>query len=161
MARQTGAITLRGTLGNITFYEMNGKRFARRKRNISRKRILHDKAFAKTRAYARDFSTAARAGKLVRELVKRIGGKIKDGTVTRRLLQKMILIQKYDTLHATGSRKISNAMRLNEAKSLLHGFEFNLKAPISKLLRTILKINTESGTILIEKINVKEDMKYP
>ena len=52
MAKQKGPVYITGTKDGITYYEMNGKHYARRKSSLSRKRVKNDPAFELTRAYA-------------------------------------------------------------------------------------------------------------
>lgn len=52
MARQTGEIKIVGTIGNICFYEMEGKFYARLKSSLTGKRVKKDPRFKRTMEYA-------------------------------------------------------------------------------------------------------------
>ena len=52
MAKQVGSIFLTGSLSDLCFYEMDGKHYVRAKSSLSRKRVLKDPAFKKTRENA-------------------------------------------------------------------------------------------------------------
>jgi hypothetical protein len=54
-----------GTFGNICFYEMDGKSYARKKSSLTRKRVLKAKEFEKTRNYASKMAIAARIGSVI------------------------------------------------------------------------------------------------
>jgi hypothetical protein len=59
MARMVKGIFFSGSMSNITFYEMDGIRYARKKSSLTRKRVLKDKKFEKTRQYASNFALAS------------------------------------------------------------------------------------------------------
>ena len=65
MARQTGIIKVRGTVGGITFYKLNGIYYARAKTSLSKERVQQDAAFARSRRSSAFFGTAAKLAKVV------------------------------------------------------------------------------------------------
>lgn len=65
MARQTGKIKLTGTKGNITFYEMDGKYYARQKSSLTGKRVKKDPAFRLTMMYAGWLAKASKIAAVV------------------------------------------------------------------------------------------------
>ena len=69
MAKQTGDIFITGTLGNVTFYKMNGRYYLKTVSAHSRKRILSDPCFAKTRRNAASFGSAQKMASFVYRLV--------------------------------------------------------------------------------------------
>lgn len=65
MAKQTGETKLQGRVGDIIYYKMNGKYFARAVSSLSRKRVKKSKAFASTRFYAALNGIASKAASRV------------------------------------------------------------------------------------------------
>jgi hypothetical protein len=59
MARNIGIMEVQGTLGNLTFYKMDGKNIVRRKTSLDKKRVNTDPAFANSRKSAAVFGVAA------------------------------------------------------------------------------------------------------
>ena len=49
MAKQVGHIKITGTIGNVTYYKMGGKYFARRKSSLTRKDVKTKKCFEGSR----------------------------------------------------------------------------------------------------------------
>lgn len=71
MAKQTGILLITGTIGNLTFYEMNGQHYARLKSSLRGKRVKTDPAFALTMLYADRLALCSRiASQLYRSLPK-------------------------------------------------------------------------------------------
>jgi hypothetical protein len=65
MARMTKHIHFTGTIGNISYYEIGDRTFARSKSSLTRARVLEDREFEKTRKYAGDLATASRIASAV------------------------------------------------------------------------------------------------
>ena len=65
MARVLGGVPIAGTIGGVTFYQMNGRTYVRAKSSLTRKRVLKSKAFEKTRKCARDLGRASQIGSVI------------------------------------------------------------------------------------------------
>ncbi|RPD39849.1 hypothetical protein [Chitinophaga barathri] len=65
MAKQEGLIKIRGTIENITFYEMNGEHYARKKSTLSGKRVKTAPEFALTRVYSQIMALASKTAKTI------------------------------------------------------------------------------------------------
>lgn len=62
MARQSGAIVVTGTIGNLCFYKMRDNFYVRTKSRLSRKRVLTEPNFAVTRQNAQYLAIASKIG---------------------------------------------------------------------------------------------------
>lgn len=60
MAKQVGTIKFTGTIGGVTFYQMNGAYYARAKSSLSAKKVNTHPKFAQTRMYARWLGEASK-----------------------------------------------------------------------------------------------------
>jgi hypothetical protein len=65
MAKQTGPVKIAGTIGNICFYEMDGKHYARLKSSLKGKRVKKDPAFQLTMMYAGWLAKASKIASVV------------------------------------------------------------------------------------------------
>ena len=70
MAKQTGIIKLKGTIGDISFYKTTDGHLARGKGGIDPERIKNDPAFQRTRENGSEFGTAGKGGKLLRNAIR-------------------------------------------------------------------------------------------
>jgi hypothetical protein len=69
MAKQTGDIIIVGTIDDITFYEMEGKGYARRKSSLTGKKVKKDPRFKRTMQSAHRFGRGNQlASKVYRSL---------------------------------------------------------------------------------------------
>jgi len=65
MAKQTGIFKIIGTIGDITFYEMDGEFYARKKSSLDGKRVKKDPKFKRTMEEAIGFGKASAAARAV------------------------------------------------------------------------------------------------
>lgn len=72
MARQTGVIKITGTIGNVCFYKLNKKYYARTKSSLSGKRVKKSPAFRNTMKYAGLFAKASVIGSAVYRLLPKV-----------------------------------------------------------------------------------------
>ena len=63
MAQQKGIIKASGTLGGITFFQLHGKYYLRKKTSLNKERILKDPAYALFRLHASLHGTSASIAK--------------------------------------------------------------------------------------------------
>ncbi|SFN66467.1 hypothetical protein SAMN04487989_102311 [Bizionia echini] len=128
MARNNSFIKLDGTLDGLTFYRQNGESLVKTKSQISKKRIMNDPAYKRTRENMMEFGGAARAGKAFRDgfanMVKLMG----DSYLSARVSGLMKRVNSAGT-GKRGERDIDVvAMR-----DLFRGFEFNKQLPFKSV----------------------------
>ena len=73
MARQKGPILIIGTIDDLTFYEMNGKGYVRKKSCLDKKRFYRKPSFSNSRRAASHFGDANKFASGVYRLLPRDG----------------------------------------------------------------------------------------
>lgn len=121
MAKQTGIIKLKGTIGGISFYKTGDGHLAREKGGVDKNRIQNDPAFQRTRENGSEFGRAGKGGKVLRNAIRVLLQNAKDKRVVSRLTKDLVAIVKTDTTNERGLRTIQDG-----DLSLLERFEFNL-----------------------------------
>jgi hypothetical protein len=106
MAVQHGPIQLTGQLGGVSYYEMDGKYYARSKTAHSAERIRTDPAFKPTHQNSLEFGRASKASKLLRKAWKEIGGDFADNRMYTRLNGCFKRVVQGDTQHSRGERTV-------------------------------------------------------
>jgi hypothetical protein len=129
MAKQTGIIKLKGTIGGISFYKTSDGHLAREKGGVDKSRILNDPAFQRTRENGSEFGRAGKGGKVLRNAIRVLLQNAKDKRVVSRLTKDLVAIVKTDTTNERGLRTIQNGNL-----SLLERFEFNLNGKLGATL---------------------------
>jgi hypothetical protein len=129
MARQTGIIKLKGTLGDISFYKSSDGHLARTKGGVDANRIANDPAFQRTRENGSEFGRAGKGGKVIRNAIRVLLQNAKDKRVVSRLTKALVAVTKTDTVNERGARTIEDG-----DMATLQGFEFNLNGKLGSTL---------------------------
>jgi hypothetical protein len=129
MARQTGVVTLKGTIGGISFYKSVDGHMARQKGGVDGSRIKTDAAFQRTRENGAEFGRAGKASKLLRSGIRSLLQNGKDRRVVSRLTTAMVKVIQADATSVRGQRNV-----LDGELELLQGFDFNRNAPLGTTL---------------------------
>ena len=130
MAKQTGIIKLKGTLGGITFYKtsLDGD-LAREKGGVSGDRIATEANFQRTRENGEEFGRAGKAGKILRNSIRAMLQNASDSRMVGRLTQKMVEVIQEDITNTRGQRNV-----IDGEAELLVGFEFNIRGKLGTSL---------------------------
>ena len=146
MARQTGVVTLKGTIGSISFYKSRDGHMAREKGGVDGSRIKSDPAFQRTRENGAEFGRAGRGSKVLRNALRVIIQNAKDRRVVSRLTTKMLEVLQGDTTSVRGERTVTGGDLAS-----LQGFEFNANAPLGTTLYApfTTTIDRSTGTCVV------------
>ncbi len=125
MARQSGIIKLKGTIGGVTFYKSKDGYLAREKGGIDASRIKNDPAFQRTRENGSEFGRAGTAGKVLRNSIRVLLLKASDFRMVSRLTQEMVKVIQMDSTNPRGQRNV-----IDGEAELLQGFDFNLNGKL-------------------------------
>jgi hypothetical protein len=146
VARQTGVITLKGTIGSISFYKSRDGHMAREKGGVHGARIQSDPAFQRTRENGAEFGRAGRGSKILRDAVRVIMQNAKDRRVVSRLTTEMLKVLQVDATNIRGERNVSGG-----DLGMLQGFEFNVNAPLGTTFYApfTATVNRLAGTAIV------------
>lgn len=161
MARQTGIIKIKGTIGGMTFYKTQDGNLVREKGGVDASRIASDAAFARTRENGSEFGSAASAGKLLRDAVRTLMLVAADSKVTSRVTQVMTVVKNYDTTSARGERNVATGLTDAAAKAELKGFNFNIDSILNSVIYKPFNVNTATGVITIPGLVPLNDIAFP
>ena len=123
MAKQGGVLGITGTVGGMTF-DRNG--VVRKVRPSNKDQFESAPSLARTRENAGEFGRVARAGKLLRQALRKQLQGVADRLSVGRLTKEMRRIEGLDTTATRGQRRVLKA----DAGELL-GFNFNAGAPLT------------------------------
>lgn len=149
MAKQTGIIKLKGTIGGISFYKTSDGHLAREKGGVDGNRIKNDPAFQRTRENGSEFGRAGKAGKVLRDAIRLLLQNVTDKRLSNNLQRNLMKVIKTDAVNDRGQRTIQDG-----DMSLLQNFDFNTKAKFGRTLYADITHNldrvTGEGTIDIQ-----------
>lgn len=129
MARQTGIIKLKGTIGGVSFYKSRDGHLAREKGGVDKSRIMNDPAFQRTRENGSEFGRAGAAGKVLRTAFRALLINASDFRMVSRLTREMVKVIQEDQVSERGLRNV-----LDGELELLQNFEFNISGKLGTTL---------------------------
>jgi hypothetical protein len=147
MAKQNSYLKIKGRLGDLSFYKMQGEHLVREKSGVDGKRIATDPAYARTRENNAEFARAATAGKLLRTALRSVLLRVADNRVTARMSKEMLRVVKADKVSTRGARNV-----IDGEAELLEGFNFNSHCPLNTVLYApyTAAIDRVAGTLQID-----------
>jgi hypothetical protein len=122
MARQTGLIKLKGSIGNVTFYKTVAGDLARQKGGVDAERIANDPAFQRTRENGSEFGRAGQGARLLYTVFSGLIADTADSYMYGRLVAEFVKVINADETNARGQRNV-----IDGEAELLKGFEFNTR----------------------------------
>ena len=161
MARQKGINKMEGTVDDLTYYEMNGKHYVRKRRKVSKKRLKTDPMFKSMRENGAEFGKAATDGKLLRDCVKVLYKDAGRKAASDRVHQVMLEIKELDVTSEKGKKNVGIALGTEGAKKMLKGFEFNPDSQVGLILYKPFELDMETGTLSIANLIPQRDFKIP
>lgn len=133
MAIQKGSIILDGQIGDLSFYQSQGKPQVRRRSGVGKDRVKKDPRYARTRENNAEFGRASSAAKQIRFAVKLALGErrqlFEDPSLANRLTTRLSAVIAADAEHGRGARVVQS-----EGIRLLTGFSFNAVAALKDVL---------------------------
>lgn len=147
MGKQFGIINVRGKVGDMSYVKTEDGYFIRRSTSVDKKRIATDDAFKNTRLVNKEFGTAGKTSKMLRDAVLIQLKTSGDSRLASRMVKIMMQVLKQDTTSRRGDRAPWNG-----DLSLFDGFEFNKK---NELVSTFLvpfapSIDRPSGKLSVD-----------
>jgi hypothetical protein len=146
MARQTGILKFKGSLGGLSFYKHKHYGMLVRQSNpVSAERMRTDPAFARTRENSSEFGRTSKAAKLLRHGLLGFLNDIGTEFLDNRLMKHMLAIKDQDFSNARGQRCVSQALTDNPA--LLGGFELHATQTLGRFMQQLPVVDTLTGKI--------------
>lgn len=161
MAKFDGIFDIEGTLKGMTFYKTNEGIRIRTKGGISKKRIMNDPAFVRTRENGAEFSHSAKMAQLLRNSVSVLVDNAKDNRTSSRLNQVMSRIKNRDFINNRGERKVAEGLNDPLSVASLTGFDFNKNSTLSIVLKKPYVIDTVAGTLTLSNFINGKHLQLP
>lgn len=160
MAKDKSIIKLKGTLGELTFYQSGGETIVKQKTSLNGNKIKNDPAFQRTRENNQEFGGAAKVGKSFRMGFAGIAKNISDRYWVGRVGAQMRNIIN----RGTGARG-QRTFEVSNSSELLTGFEFNAKNVFDSMMLapSTITVNPDrtNATWDIPDFNVTDYLNAP
>ena len=161
MARISSSIgRMGGTIDGITYYQREGKTFARRKRDSNKVRFQNDPSFERVRENAEEFKITSVAAKKIWDALRSVTQHSKDSRSYIRFRSKMNILKNMDFTSPRGQRNPILSLNEDEGKAILKDYDFNTSAPLTSVLFKPHSFNELSGQVKIADFNPKIHLAY-
>ncbi|MDP4267653.1 MAG: hypothetical protein Q8880_09500 [Bacteroidota bacterium] len=161
MARNNETLfPLRGALGPVTFYKLDGNSFAKRTTSLDKEKIETAESMKRTRENDTEMGGAGTVTKATRRgfstFVKYMTDRKFTGRLTKALHEILIL--------ADGVRG-ERPLNISEHKELLADFDFNCKCPMGSVFQVPFNLSISpdrlTSTLTLQTFNPKDDLYVP
>lgn len=154
-------IKLKGTIDDVTFYNKNGKNFAKKKSSISKSQIMNGMEFSRTRENMSEFGMAVQSSKLIKMALQPFVADCASAKLHNRLTKLMMQLRMKDDASPRGSRSAFMALQKLEVKQLLKGFAFNDNCRLSQLLYRPIAVDNVNANVSINDLEMLRELNIP
>jgi len=131
MATYESLIKIKGTVGGLVFYELNGKNVVRKKSGFNKTAFKKSPAYEKVRQNSSEFGHCSKIGKVIRTALEQYIRKAGDPLLYQQFAKLMTEIKNLDIISERGKRTVKKGLETEHGKILLNGFIFGTKARLS------------------------------
>lgn len=151
MARQKGILKISGTLGDINFYIIGNKGYARKSGGgFNSKAIKTQANMQRVRENASEFGHCSTVKKKYRLALLDFLDGYKERKLHARMMGLFTSIKDLDAVSARGERRVVNGLQTIKGQRLLKTFAFTPKHPFIQLLQHKCSYNNNTQTISIQ-----------
>lgn len=155
MAKQKGLFKLRGTIGGVNYYFINGVGYARTAGGgFNGQAIRSLPSMQRVRENASEFGHCSRVKKAFRLALFPLFNPPKSSVLHRRTMSLFTQLKDLDGISARGQRRVAKGLETIRGKQLLQAFEF---VPENKAVGFVLDSSTfdwPSQTLTIEALDL-------
>lgn len=160
MATYESLIKIKGSVGDLVFYTLNGKNVVRKKSGFNKKAFKKDPSYEKVRQNSSEFGHCSKMGKTIRKSLDLYLKESGDTLLYQKFARLMTEIKDLDTISERGKRTVANGIKTEEGNRLLKAFQFgeiqNVVLKVQRLGYTLSvkeNIEAEKATIITIKLD--------
>lgn len=124
MAKQIGTIKLKGKIGGISFYMLNGEPVARQAGGFTREAIKNSPRMDRIRDNNTEFGDASSVKKIFKDSLRPFFGSQRDRMLQSRMQSLFMQLKDCDLISERGSRRVGIGLQTQEGKQLMTQFDF-------------------------------------
>ncbi|CAD7815271.1 hypothetical protein CHRY9390_02944 [Chryseobacterium aquaeductus] len=124
MATYESFIKLNGSLGDLVFYNLNGKNVVRRKSGFNKNAFKKNPSYEKVRQNSSEFGHCSKVGKIIRQCLEEYIKESNDALLYQKFAKLMTEIKDLDTISEKGKRTVKNGIATETGFQMLKNFQF-------------------------------------
>ncbi|MCS3529087.1 hypothetical protein [Chryseobacterium sp. JUb7] len=164
MATYESLIKIKGAVGDLVFYELNGKNVVRKKSGFNKTAFKKSPSYEKVRQNSSEFGHCSKVGKIIRQALDNFIKEAVDPLLYQKFAKVMTEIKDLDSLSERGKRTVRNGLFHKNGPKILREFQFGIQPNLNHILSVskeknypILSLNHEVSADEIELISLKID----
>ncbi|MCW1962220.1 hypothetical protein [Chryseobacterium viscerum] len=135
MATYESLITITGAVGDLVFYNLNGKNVVRKKSGFNKVAFKKSPSYEKVRQNSSEFGHCSKIGKIIRKSLEVYIKEAGDPLLYQKFAKLMTAIKDLDIISERGKRTVENGFKTEEGKKLLREFQLGRVNNISDCVR--------------------------
>lgn len=124
MATYESLIKIKGSVGDLVFYTLNGKNIVRKKSGFNKNAFKKSPTYEKVRQNSSEFGHCSKVGKIIRQALDPYIKAAQDPLLYQSFAKLMTGIKDLDLVSIRGKRNVKNGISLESGKDLLRKFQF-------------------------------------
>lgn len=124
MATYESVIKITGAVGDLVFYNLNGKNVVRKKSGFNKTAFKKNPSYEKVRQNSSEFGHCSKVGKVIRTSLDFYIKKAGDPLLYQKFAKLMTEIKDLDIVSERGKRTVENGLQTEIGKKLLRQFQF-------------------------------------
>jgi hypothetical protein len=124
MATYESFLKLNGTLGDLVFYNLNGKNVVRKKSGFNKNAFKKNASYEKVRQNSSEFGHCSKIGKIFRQCLESYIKECDDALLYQKFAKLMTEIKDLDSISEKGKRTVKNGIATESGMQMLKDFQF-------------------------------------
>lgn len=135
MATYESVIKITGAVGDLVFYNLNGKNVVRKKSGFNKTAFKKSPSYEKVRQNSSEFGHCSKIGKVIRKSLDVYIKESGDPLLYQKFAKVMTAIKDLDTISERGKRTVENGLKTEEGRKLLKEFQLGTIHSVSNSIR--------------------------
>ncbi len=135
MATYESLIKITGAVGDLVFYNLNGKNVVRKKSGFNKTAFKKSPSYEKVRQNSSEFGHCSKIGKIIRNTLELYIKKAGDPLLYQKFAKVMTAIKDQDVVSERGKRTVENGLKTEEGRKLLREFQLGTIHNVSGCIR--------------------------
>jgi len=149
MATYESLIKLNGSLGDLVFYNLNGKNIVRKKSGFNKNAFKKSASYEKVRQNSSEFGHCSKIGKIIRQCLEVYIKQSDDALLYQRFAKLMTEIKDLDAISEKGKRSVKNGLETELGFQLLKKFQFGIIENLGNL--ATLSVGLWDKSLILDK----------
>ncbi|MDW9379383.1 hypothetical protein GFU89_04170 [Chryseobacterium sp. JV558] len=160
MATYESLIKITGAVGDLVFYNLNGKNVVRKKSGFNKAAFKKSPSYEKVRQNSSEFGHCSKIGKIIRNTLELYIKESGDPLLYQKFAKVMTMIKDLDRVSEKGKRTVENGLKTEEGRKFLREFQMGTIPNVLDCIRIQDQLLYKNDECIVDKaviITIKLD----